>query len=310
MRSIMAIDHTDLARIDLNLLVALDALLLEQSVTRAATKIGIGQSAMSSALARLRRLFGDELLTRAPEGMRMTPRALALAPQVRDALRRIQSLIRHDESFDPKAVKRVFTIAVPDSIEVLLIPRILAYLRAEAPGISLTLRAFDRVTIQADLDADQLDLGIGFLLEGQVHHKQRLLFRDNFVCLFNAGLLGIEAPISMEDYLRFPHVLTSVSGVSRGIVDEALAKEGLSRTLILLTPRFLAVPFLVQNAPVMTTMAAKLATLFSKTLGLAVSPAPVVLEDMTTSMIWHASYDDDPAHKWLRDLVTRESRAV
>lgn len=306
----MTIDHVDFYDFDLNLLVAFDALLSERSVTRAAGKVGIGQSAMSSALARLRRQFGDELLTRAPEGMRATPRALAIAPQVRAALKQVQSLLRRDESFDPTTVDRVFTVAVPDNIEVLLVPRILSRLRAEAPGIRLVLRSFDRIGIQADLDADRLDLGIGFLLEGQVHHKQRLLFKESLLCLFNAELLGFHPLISMADFLSVPHVMTSVRDVSYGVVDEALAKEGLARSLVLQTPHFLAVPFFVKTAPVLTTMSAKLATLFARTLDLTVSPPPVTLDDVSTSMIWHASYDDDPAHKWLRDLLLRTCREL
>ncbi|CAA2106662.1 Nodulation protein D 2 [Methylobacterium bullatum] len=299
----MTIDHVDLSRIDLNLLVALDALLAERSVTRAAARIGIGQSAMSSSLARLRTTFGDELLTRAPEGMRATPRALALAAPVRTLLRQIQSLVRRDEAFDPRSVTRTFTIGLPDSTEVLLGPRLLAYLREHAPGISLLLRSIDRIRILQELDADRVDLGIGTFSHGQTHHKQRLLYRDRYVCLFNAELVGLEPPISLDDYLRFPHVLTSLKETAHGVVDDALALLGLRRDLAVTTPRFLAVPFLVRSAPVLTTMQERLATLFAGTLGLTVSPAPVALDEVAISMLWHTSYDDDPAHRWLRQTL-------
>ena len=305
----MTIDHIELSRIDLNLLVALDALLSERGVTRAAARIGIGQSAMSSSLARLRLLFGDELLTRAPEGMRPTPRALALAEPVRTLLRQVQSLVRRDAVFDPRTVTRTFTIGLPDSAEVLLGPRLLAYLRAEAPGISLLLRSIDRIRILQELDADRVDLGIGFFTEGQTHHKRRLLYRDNYLCMFNADLVGITPPISLADYVRFPHILTSLKETAHGVVDDALAKRGLSRTLAVTTPRFLAVPFLVRSAPVITTMHARLATFFAGALGLSVSPAPVDLEDVAISMLWHASYDDDPAHRWLRATILRLTEA-
>jgi LysR family transcriptional activator of mexEF-oprN operon len=301
----MTIDHVDLARVDLNLLVALDALLTERSVTRAAARIGIGQSAMSSSLARLRRLLGDELLTRAPEGMRPTPRALALAEPVRRTLRQIQALVRREESFDPRVVERTFTISLPDSTEVLLGPRLLAYLRAEAPGIRLLLRSIDRAHILEELDTDRVDLGIGFAPEGQMHHKQRLLYRDSYVCLFDAAQVGLAPPISLEDYLRFPHILTSLRETAHGVVDDALAKLGLSRTLAVTTPRFLVVPFLVRAAPVIATMHARLATYFAGALGLTVSPVPVELEPVAVSMLWHASYDDDPAHRWLRQVLLR-----
>src|SRR5262245_44670301 len=120
--SIMAIDHVNLSRVDLNLLVALDALLTERSVTRAAARVGLGQSAMSSNLARLRTLFGDELLTRGPEGMRLTPRALALVDPVRITLAQITALVSRDDTFDARIAERLFRIGLPDSAEVLLGP--------------------------------------------------------------------------------------------------------------------------------------------------------------------------------------------
>ena len=301
----MTIDHVDLARVDLNLLVALDALLAERSVTRAAARIGLGQSAMSSTLARLRRLFDDELLTRSPEGMRPTPRALALAEPLRSALRQVQALVRREEAFDPATVARQFTISLPDSTEVLLGPRLLAYLRAEAPGVRLLLRGFDRATMLDDLDTDRIDLAIALSPEGQLHHKTRLLYRDSYVCLFDKAQVGLEPPISLDDYLRFPHVLTSLRGTAHGVVDDALAERGLGRTLAVTTPRFLAVPFLVRGAPVITTMHARLARFFASALGLTVSPVPVPLAEVAVSMVWHASYDDDPAHRWLRQVLIR-----
>src|SRR5215218_5245897 len=114
----MAIDHVNLARLDLNLLVAFDALLAERSVTRAAVRVGLGQSAMSHNLARLRSLFGDELLTRGPEGMRPTPRALALSDPVRVALAQITALVSRDQTFDARTAERLFRIGLPDSVEV------------------------------------------------------------------------------------------------------------------------------------------------------------------------------------------------
>ena len=301
----MTIDQIDLSRMDLNLLVALDALLTERSVTRAAARVGVGQSAMSSSLARLRRLLGDELLTRAPEGMRPTPRALALAEPLRTTLRQIRALVHREQVFDPATAERSFTISLPDSTEVLLGPRLLAFLRAEAPGIRLLLRSVDRAHIVEELDAGRVDLAIGLLFEGQAHHKQRLLYRDSYVCLFDAEKLGLEPPISLEDYLRFPHVLTSLRETAHGIVDDALAKLGLKRTLAVTTPRFLAVPFLVRAAPVVTTMHARLAHYFAHALGLTVSPVPIAVDDVAITMLWHASHDEDPAHRWLRQTLVR-----
>ena len=299
----MSIDHANLSRLDLNLLVAFDALLTERSVTRAAARVGLGQSAMSHNLARLRTLFGDELLTRGAEGMRPTPRALALADPVRVTLSQIQAAVLQREAFDPSTAVRTFRIGLADSIEVALIPGLLARLRQTAPAVSLRLRSIDRHGALEDLDTGRLDLGIGVFDQGQMHHKRRALYTDSFLCLFNPANLGLTPPISLEAYLSVPHVLTSLAEDAHGAVDEALAKQKLERTIALTTPGFLAVPFVVRRAPVITTMPSRLARYFAAAFGLATSPAPIELPAFTISLLWHASFDQDPGHLWLRQTV-------
>jgi len=303
----MGIDAVNLSRVDLNLLVHLDALLAERSVTRAAARVGLGQSAMSHNLARLRDLFSDELLTRGPEGLRLTPRALALVEPVRIALAQIQVLVSRDEAFDPRTAERTFSVGLPDSMEILIVPSLLAYLREVAPGIHLRLHNIDSSKLLDDLDADRLDLAVGYgvFAQGQAHHKRRLLFTETYLCMFNAERTGITASISLDDYLRLPHVLTSLRPGERGVVDDALEKLGLRRTVVLTTPRFLAVPSLVARAPVVVTMHARLARFFAAELGLSLSLPPVELPDMAVSLLWHASYDHDPAHAWLRQMMVR-----
>ena len=303
----MAIDTVNLGRIDLNLLLHLDALLAERSVTRAATRVGISQSAMSHNLARLRKLFSDELLTRGPEGMRLTPRAVTLVEPARATLAQIQTLVLYDEAFDPATAVRTFRLGLPDSMEVLIIPALLARLRKVAPGIHVRLYNFDFSTLLNDLDADELDLAIGYdaFPQGQAHHKRRLLLTETYLCMFNSERTGIAPPISLDDYVRLPHVMTSMRPGRNihGVVDEALEKLGLRRSVVLTTPRFLAIPSLVARTPVVVTMHARLARLFAAELGLSVSPPPVELREVPVSLLWHASYDHDPAHMWLRQLV-------
>jgi len=305
----MGIDAVNLSRVDLNLLVHLDALLTERSVTRAAARVGIGQSAMSHNLARLRDLFSDELLTRGPEGLRLTPRAVTLVEPVRTTLAQIQTLVSRDEAFDPATAERTFRFGLPDSMEILIVPTLLARLRELAPAIRMRLYNIDSSRLLDDLDADELDLAIGYdvFRHGQAHHKRRLLFNETYLCMFNAERTGITPPVSLDDYVRLPHVLTSLRpGLSvRGVVDDALEKIGLRRTVALTTPRFLTVPSLVARAPVIVTMHARLARLFAAELGLSLSPPPVELQDVAVSLLWHASYDHDPAQAWLRQTVVR-----
>jgi DNA-binding transcriptional LysR family regulator len=304
------IDHANLSRLDLNLLVAFDALLTERSVTRAAARIGLGQSAMSHNLGRLRALFGDELLTRGPDGMRPTPRALALLDPVRVTLAQIQAAVLQREAFDPATAERTFRVGLADSIEVAIVPSLMARLRSEAPRVALRLRPLNRLTILDALDIGALDLGIGVFGHGQVHHKRRPLYTDRFLCLFNPALLGFEQPISLENYLSVPHVLTSLGDDAHGAVDEALAKLKLKRTVALVTPGFLAVPFVVARAPLITTMPLRLARYFAEAFQLATSPAPVELPSLAVSLLWHTSFDHDPGHIWLRQTIAAVAAEV
>jgi LysR family transcriptional activator of mexEF-oprN operon len=240
--------------------------------------------------------------------MRPTPRALALIDPVRMALAQIQTLIAPRPDFHPTTADLIFRVGLPDSMEVLLMPSLLAFLRQHAPGIRLRLHNVgDPAQVLDDLDADRLDMaiGIGSFAGGGTHHKRRALLTGAYLCMFNAALVGLSPPISLADYVRLPHVLTSLRSGERGVVDDALAQLGLARIVALTTPRFLAVPFLVRDAPVVTTMHAQLARLFATALGLSLSPPPVVLPDIAISLLWHASYDQDPAHAWLRQVVAR-----
>ena len=298
----MSIDHANLGRLDLNLLVAFDALLTERSVTRAASRVGLGQSAMSHNLARLRSLFGDELFTRSGDGMRPTPRAMALADPVRLTLAHIQSAVLQREAFDPATATRVFRIGLPDSVEVAVVPALIERLQGAAPGVQLLLHSSNRLSILKELDSGSLDLAIGVFNEGQTHHKRRRLYTDSFLCLFSPTQLNLTAPVSLQDYLRWPHVLTSLGG-RRGAVDDALAKHKLRRSIIMITPSFMAVPFVVRRARVFATMPSWLARYFSDAFALVTSPVPVELPSFTVSLLWHASFDHDPGHSWLRRTI-------
>jgi len=302
------IDHNDIARLDLNLLVALDALLTEGSVTKAARRIGVGQPAMSNSLARLREMLGDELFTRSGNTLQPTPRARLLVAPLRAVLHEMHSLLRPGDTLDPAKLTRTFRIAMPDNVEILFMPAFLARLRAEAPGVTIVMRRFERTEALDLIDAGQLDLAVGVFFEGQIHHKRRIVLREGFSCLFNADLLGVRAPISLDDYLRFPHVLTSLNETSHGLVDEILAKLGRKRQVAVTTPLFLTVPFIVKSVPMVTTMVASLAALYARLLGLELSPLPVDVGERQTSMVWHASYNADPAHRWMRNVFFEATR--
>ena len=245
----MVINHADLGRLDLKLLVAFDALLTEGSVTRAAERVGIGQPAMSHALARLRKLLNDELFVRAPDGVRPTPRALALGNSGTRGIVGHSGGVSSGQEFDPAAAERSFVLGMPDSVEVALLPRLLAHLEVEAPNVRLRVQAVDRFEVAEQLDRDRLHLAIiGLHTEGAVHHKRRRLFGVSYLVLYDPARLPLDCPLTLDDYLAIPHVLGSPRGDAHGVVDDALAPLGLSRTVAVATPHFAAVPFLLKGA--------------------------------------------------------------
>lgn len=300
----------DLRSLNLNLLVALDALLAERNVTRAARRLSVGQSAMSAMLAQIRHHFRDELLTRAADGMRPTPRAIALEEPLRAVLRQIRMLLSTGSNFEVATAQRTFRIAFLDGVETLFVPALLAKCRAEAPDVRLEVVTFDREGYASDLDADRLDVAVGFGMAGHVHHKQRKLYRDSYVVLFNPHLVGLASPIRLKDYVRIPHVAVRYRGTPGSAVDDALAAVGAQRRVVAWTPRFLVLPELVAAAPVLATTSTRLAASSASRYGLAVSPVPVKVDHFTANMVWHASYDTDPAHRWLRESLLEIAEAM
>src|SRR5690349_1180117 len=222
MEDILLIDHAYMGRLDLNLLVAFDALLAEGSVTRAAERVGISQPSMSHTLGRLRKLLKNELFIRTPDGVKPTPRTLALSDPIRIALGAIQGTLLQEQGFDPAEAERTFLLGMPDSIEVALLPRLTAHLEIEAPKVRLRVRQIDRFEVLELLDRDRLHLAIsGLLTEGAVHHKRRRLYGIEYLCLYDPDRLPLEPPISLEDYIAVPHVLGSLRGDPHGVVDDA-----------------------------------------------------------------------------------------
>ena len=181
----------------------------------------------------------------------------------------------------------------------------MAHLEAEAPKVLVRVRSIDRFDVLEQLDRDRLHLGVGLFTEGEVHHKRRRLYGTNYLCLYDPARLPLAPPLTLEDYLAVPHVLGSPRGDAHGVVDDALAPLGLRRTIAVTTPHFAAVPFMLKGARLLSTVPQPAARIFAEWFGLATSPVPVVLPDVDVSMLWHASYDHDPAHRWLRGTVAR-----
>jgi DNA-binding transcriptional LysR family regulator len=300
-----------LSATDLNLLVALDALVAEGNVTRAAERVGLTQPAMSHALARLRKLFDDPLLVRSPQGMLPTARALELVVPIRRALGDIDGALRQQPAFDPREARRTFTLACVDFGSLVIVPPLLARLRAEAPGADLLVRQLRSDEIERQLAEGEVDLAVGVLYgEDEPWMVGQRLFTERFVCVVRADHPTAKGPLSLAEFVALEHALISPRGRQGGFVDRALAKLGHQRRVALAIPHFLAAPIVVATSDLILTVPERIARAFARMLPLRILEPPLEVEGFDVTQYWHGRQARDPAHAWFRALVAEVGRAT
>lgn len=300
-----------LSATDLNLLVVFEALVVEGSVTRAAARVGLTQPAMSHALGRLRKLFGDPLLVRTPRGMLPTPRAQELIGPIRRALGEIDRALTQPQAFEPRTARRPFSIACVDFGSLVVVPPLLARLRAEAPGADLLVRPLRGDHIERQLAEGEVDIGIGVLADFETSAVLRQkLFDERFVCVVRAGHPAVGASITLSEFVSLDHALIAPRGALGGHVDRALAEHGLRRRVVLAIPHFLAAPILVSRSDLILTVAERIARTFAEMIPLRIVEPPLDVEGFTVSQYWHERQSKDPAHAWFRGLVAEVCRAI
>ncbi|AFK63923.1 LysR family transcriptional regulator [Advenella kashmirensis WT001] len=257
-----SIDHFNLWSFDLNLLVAFDALMREHSVTRAATRLKIKQSAMSHNLSTLRMLLDDELFIRVGQVMKPTPRALALALPIARLLEQAQHAITTREAFHPEQEARTFSIGFSSELEVLLMPSLTAQVQSYAPGIKLLARPAQPEEVHRMLDDGVIDLAIGCFGDGAERHRRKLLFEQSLTCCFNPKLLDLTVPISQSAYLAQRHALVSQNASIRGCLEYAMRTANVEVDVVMAAPEFLTVLSTVMSTPVITTLPTRIANCY------------------------------------------------
>ncbi|PVZ20553.1 MULTISPECIES: LysR family transcriptional regulator [unclassified Pseudomonas] len=291
--------------IDLNLLAAFNALMNERNVTRAATQVGVSQPAMSAALSRLRKLLGDPLFLRSPEGLLPTPRARELAEPIAQALNQIKTALVKAPAFIPADAVFTVNLGLSDYPAFVLLPRLLQTLSDHAPNLSVNVHAFnDRDHAVDMLDAGVIDAAVGVLPS---HQDGRILtrpiLRDAFVTLIAHSHPAARRAMDIDTYLSLTHVLASPEGERHGLVDQALAQLGKQRKLAVTLPQMFAVPAIIASSGMTATVLKRIA-LSSPTGGkLALFPPPVALPEITFHLIWHRRADGNPAQEWFRAMI-------
>lgn len=299
----------NIAGLNLNLLVVLDALFTERHVSRAAGKLGLSQPAVSNALAQLRVRFADPLLVRSGGRMLPTERGLALAGAVHAALEQLSSALE-TQPFEPRRVERTFTLATTDFVDFVLLPRLLARLAREAPGIRLQVRSWSHHRVPPSLETGEVDLMLGFYPEVTTGHREQRLFRDEFVCIVRKNHPRVGRRLDLATYAALPHVLVTEQSAGPGVVDLELAKLGLRRSVGLRISHFLMVPAVVAATDFVAAISWRVARPFARTLPLRLLPPPLPLPRGSVGQVWHERTHASPAHAWLRELIATLCRRL
>lgn len=298
------------ADLDLNLLKVFDALFDTHSASRAAANLGVSQSAVSHALARLRTLFRDPLFVRTAGRMEPTPRAQRLAEPVREALVAAARALAAEETFDPRRDPRIFSIGASDSLQTVLFSRALSGLAEEGMRPVLRLRSLDRDAALVALDEGEIDLAVGYLPQIRRWHDREVLYEEGHVCLFNPRLLSLPVPLSLEAYIAHGHIMPSLRGEVTSFVDEALDALGRQRRVVATTTEFLAIPMILHQAPLIATLPKRLAQYCANAASLATSPLPFASPKFQVSMVWHRRDSGSPSCAWLRHCIAAANDAL
>jgi len=293
-----------LNRIDLNLLVALDALLTDRSVTLAAKRLSIGQPAMSAALGRLRRLFDDPLLVRQGSGLVPTPLAESLVIPVRECLATVESIVSVRGTFQPGNDVRSFTVLCSDYVLFVLLRSLFAELAREAPGVlvHVTPIPLDYPDQLRDGRADLLIIPREIIRDDGARFPHTRLFSDRHVCAVAADNPEVGDSIGVEEFSALPY-LAYQAGTPYSLVESQLDVREIPRSATVTTQTFALAPFLLSGTRLITLLYERLGRQVAEQAGIRLLESPVDLPPITEVMYWDPRNTEDAAHRWLRERI-------
>lgn len=292
-----------LASVDLNLLVVFSAMADHRSVTRAAEALSLSQPATSAALARLRALLGDPLFVKTGASMHPTPRALLLAPTVRQVLATVKEDILTSSVFDPATSARSFHLIAPDIAEVIVLPRILTALRKLAPNVTIKVTSMPRLATAQALESGTADLAIGYLPD--LHKSgfvQQRLFKHAYVCIARHDHPRLRGRINLKEYLATPHAVVLPEGREH-LVEQFLNAKQIRRNVVLELSHFMSLQTIIASSDLVATVPEDLADFFAAHDNIQIIPLPLKSPEVQVHQFWHQRLNKDAANSWLRGLV-------
>jgi DNA-binding transcriptional LysR family regulator len=293
----------NLRELDLNLLLVFHEVFRERQISNAAKRLKLTQSAVSNALARLRRSTSDELFVRTAEGMQPTPYAQQLAEPVAAALARLEQALQPEQPFAPAHSRRRFTIAMTDVGELYFMPVLAAACARLAPGVDIASKRAGQLDLRAELEAGRVDLAIGAFEDAPAVLYQRRLFRQGHVCMFRRGHPLGEGELTLERLGQARHLLVTAMESPYDKVNAALEKAGIAPASATSVPHFAAVPYILSGTELVATVPQKLAERACAPFDLQYVASPLDLAPLQTNVFWHRRYNHDEGNRWLRALV-------
>jgi DNA-binding transcriptional LysR family regulator len=293
----------------LHQMTALDALLQERNVRRAADHCGVTQSAMSHALRQLREALGDPLLVRSGNAMLLTPRAEAIRAPLHHALAQVRAAVQARPGFDAQTSTRRFSIACSDAVAVTLIPAFARELWRAAPGVELDLRSSGVERIPEQLEAGALDLFVSPVRPTAPGLKAQALYRSDWRVVCNRTVARDGVPLNVDRYCALPHAVIGTHHGS-GVIDEALAKLGRTRRITLAIPYFMAASAILEQTDHLITLPDGLADQLVRGRRLVGWKPPLRLPTTSVFAVWHERFDHEPGARWLREHLLAAAREL
>lgn len=303
MTPIIKFSFMDITSVDLNLLPVLDALLRHRSVTLAARELGMSQSAVSTALGRMREALGDPLFVRTGRGMLPTPRASQLAEPVAAILDKVRDEVLSARGFVPTESERAFTLGLSDVGSYVLWPRIAAAVSQQAPSVRLRMRVMTQPQIASELESAEVDVALGAYPDLPSTLYQRRLFERKYVAMVRSDHPLAVKRLSLQAFARCPQAVVRLASGIQDRVDEALATQGLARMKVLDMPSYLMLPPLLATGDWMAVMPGQLADAFAQQGRFKSLKLPFELPSSVIRMHWHKRFHADASNVWLRGLI-------
>jgi DNA-binding transcriptional LysR family regulator len=297
--------NAELRRIDLTLLLVFLGLMRHRKATDVASELGLTQSGVSQALKRLRDIFSDDLFLRRPHGMEPTATAVALEAPIALAVDALRGAIGTARHFDPATAEGIIRIAAADSQQMVVIPQLAQRLRKTAPGLRLSLLPIARAAALDALIEGRVELALGFVWDIPETVRSAVLYDEDYRVVGIAETLPDAPNVSMENYLAADHILVSLQGGLRGIVDEELKSLGKTRTVILAVSAFLPALAAAAVTGALVTLPSRIADTFAGNFGLVVAEPPLPIRPFSVSILWHRRSDSDPRIVWLRNQIMK-----